>query len=185
MIVQYGGQTPLKLARDLEANGVPIIGTSPDSIDLAEDRERFQKLLNKLEAEAAAEPHRAQPPDRRSRSRGEIGYPLVVRPSLRARRPRDGNRARATRPRALHARSGQGVERLAGAARPLPRTTRSRSTSMRSRDGEDVLIGGIMEHIEQAGVHSGDSACSLPPYSACRRRCRTNCASRRSRWRVR
>ena len=136
VIVQFGGQTPLKLARDLEANGVPIIGTSPDSIDIAEDRERFQKLLEQAGAEAAAEPHRAQRRRRRSRSPHEIGYPLVVRPSLRARRPRDGNRARAGRPRALHARGGQGVERFAGAARPLSeRRDRSRRRCDLRRQG--------------------------------------------------
>ncbi len=126
VIVQYGGQTPLKLARDLEANGVPIIGTSPDSIDMAEDRERFQQFLHKLGLK--------QPPNRTARAEtqalqlaDEIGYPLVVRPELRARRPRDGDRARRARPRALHARSGQGQQRLACAARPFPgRCDRSR-----------------------------------------------------------
>ena len=120
VIVQYGGQTPLKLARDLAAAGVPIIGTCADSIDLAEDRERFQKLLEKLKLR--------QPPNRTARSAEEalklaeeIGYPVVVRPSYVL-----GGRAMeivhsADRPRALHARGGQGVERLAGADRPLPR----------------------------------------------------------------
>ena len=112
VIVQYGGQTPLKLARDLEANGVPIIGTSPDMIDMAEDRERFQQLLHRLELQAAAEPHRAHRGggDRgRRRDRLSAGRAAVVR----ARRARDGDRPRAARPRALHARGGQGVERFA------------------------------------------------------------------------
>ena len=119
VIVQYGGQTPLKLARDLEANGVPIIGTSPDSIDIAEDRERFQKLLQQLGLK--------QPPNRTARTEeealrlaAEIGYPLVVRPSYVL-----GGRAMEivhdrSRPRALYARGGQGQQRFAGVARSLP-----------------------------------------------------------------
>ena len=119
VIVQYGGQTPLKLALDLEANGVPIIGTSPDMIDAAEDRERFQKLLHELQLR--------QPPNATARTEaggaGEgrrAGLSAGGAPELRARRPRDGNRARAARPRALHARGRQGQQRFAGAARPLP-----------------------------------------------------------------
>ncbi len=95
VIVQFGGQTPLKLALELEANGVPIIGTSPDTIDAAEDRERFQKLLQDLRPAAAAERAPRAPKPKRSSSPRKIGYPLVVRPSLRAGRPGDGNRARA------------------------------------------------------------------------------------------
>ena len=164
VIVQYGGQTPLKLARDLEANGVPIIGTTPDSIDVAEDRERFQKLLHKLKLK--------QPPNRTARSaqkalaagRGDrlsAGGAAV----LRARRPRHGNRLRAERSRALHARGGQGLATTRRCCSTASSTMRSKSTSMRSATARQVLIGGIMEHIEQAGVHSGDSACSLPPFS--------------------
>ena len=126
VIVQYGGQTPLKLALDLEANGVPIIGTSPDMIDAAEDRERFQQSAERPRPAPAAEPHRAH----RGRSlapgagnRLSAGGAAV----LCAGRAGDGNRPRAARPRALHARSGEGVARFAGAAGPLPeRCDRSR-----------------------------------------------------------
>ncbi len=163
VIVQYGGQTPLKLARDLEAAGVPIIGTSPDSIDLAEDRERFQKLLQRLGLR--------QPPNRTATSAEqavglaeEIGYPLVVRPSYVL-----GGRAMDI----VH-----GEEELQRYMRDAVKVSND-SPVLLDRfldhaievdvdaicDGEDVLIGGVMEHIEQAGVHSGDSACSLPPYS--------------------
>ena len=120
VIVQYGGQTPLKLALDLERAGVPIIGTSPDSIDIAEDRERFQKLLHELGLK--------QPPNRTARTeeqalRARAGdrLPAGGAAELRARRPRDGDRARRQGPRALHARGGQGQREVAGAARPLPR----------------------------------------------------------------
>jgi carbamoyl-phosphate synthase large subunit len=163
VIVQYGGQTPLKLAKPLEAAGVPIIGTSPESIDIAEDRERFQKLLVKLNLR--------QPPNRTARTEvealalaQEIGYPLVVRPS--------------------YVLGGRAME-IVHEQRDLERYMREAvkvsndSPVLLDRflndaievdvdcicDGEAVLIGGVMEHIEQAGVHSGDSACSLPPYS--------------------
>ena len=163
VIVQYGGQTPLKLARALEEAGAPIIGTTPDSIDLAEDRERFQQLIQKLDL--------LQPPNRTARSveaaitlAVEIDYPLVVRPSYV----------------------------LGGRAMEIVHNEDELRTYMRDAvsvsndspvlldhflddaievdvdaicDGKDVLIGGIMQHIEQAGVHSGDSACSLPAYS--------------------
>jgi carbamoyl-phosphate synthase large subunit len=163
MIVQYGGQTPLKLARALEANGVPIIGTSPESIDVAEDRERFQKLLNKLGLR--------QPPNRTARTEAEalahateIGYPLVVRPSYVL-----GGRAMEI----VHEQ--QDLERYMREAvkvsndspvlldRFLNNATEVDVDCL--ADGETAFIGGVMEHIEQAGVHSGDSACSLPPYS--------------------
>ncbi len=163
VIVQYGGQTPLKLAKALEAAGVAIIGTSPDSIDIAEDRERFQKLLNRLGL--------LQPPNRTARTEAEaiqlaqeIGYPLVVRPS--------------------YVLGGRAME-IVHEQRDLERYMREAvkvsndSPVLLDRflndaievdvdclcDGEQVMIGGVMEHIEQAGVHSGDSACSLPPYS--------------------
>ncbi len=163
VIVQYGGQTPLKLARDLEKAGVPIIGTSPDAIDRAEDRERFQKMLHELGLK--------QPPNRTARAEAEalrlaeeIGYPLVVRPSYVL-----GGRAMEI----VHEQSQ--LERYMREAVKVS----NESPVLLDRflndalevdvdaicDGEDVLIGGIMEHVEQAGVHSGDSACSLPPYS--------------------
>ncbi|WP_088280363.1 carbamoyl-phosphate synthase large subunit [Ideonella sp. A 288] len=163
VIVQYGGQTPLKLALDLERYGVPIIGTSPDSIDIAEDRERFQKLLHELGLR--------QPPNRTARTEEaalklaqEIGYPLVVRPSYVL-----GGRAMEI----VH-----GDKDLERYMREAVRVS-EKSPVLLDRflddaievdvdcisDGHDVMIGGIMEHIEQAGVHSGDSACSLPPYS--------------------
>jgi carbamoyl-phosphate synthase large subunit len=163
VIVQYGGQTPLKLARDLETNGVPIIGTTPDMIDMAEDRERFQQMLHRLDLK--------QPPNRTARTDAEalkaadeIGYPLVVRPS--------------------YVLGGRAME-IVHEKRDLERYMREAvkvsndSPVLLDRflndaievdvdalcDERDVVIGGIMEHIEQAGVHSGDSACSLPPYS--------------------
>ncbi|SEL90409.1 carbamoyl-phosphate synthase large subunit [Roseateles sp. YR242] len=163
VIVQYGGQTPLKLALDLEANGVPIIGTTPDSIDMAEDRERFQQLLHKLALK--------QPPNRTARNEeqavalaNEIGYPLVVRPSYVL-----GGRAMEI----VH-----GDKDLERYMREAVRVS-EKSPVLLDRfledavevdvdcicDGEGVMIGGIMEHIEAAGIHSGDSACSLPPYT--------------------
>ena len=163
VIVQYGGQTPLKLARALEANGVPIIGTSPDAIDRAEDRERFQQLIHQLGL--------MQPPNATARSEQEavakaagIGYPLVVRPSY-----------------VLGGRAMEIVYDETELVRYMHHAVRvsNESPVLLDRflddaievdvdaicDGRDVLIGGIMEHIEQAGVHSGDSACSLPPYT--------------------
>jgi len=163
VIVQYGGQTPLKLARALEANGVPIIGTSPDAIDRAEDRERFQQLVHELKLR--------QPPNTTARSELEavaqaatIGYPLVVRPSY-----------------VLGGRAMEIVYDESELNRYMHHAVRvsNESPVLLDRflddaievdvdaicDGQDVLIGGIMEHIEQAGVHSGDSACSLPPYT--------------------
>ena len=164
VIVQYGGQTPLKLALDLEANGVPIIGTSPDMIDAAEDRERFQKLLHTLQLR--------QPPNATARTEPEalekaaaLGYPLVVRPS--------------------YVLGGRAME-IVHEQRDLERYMREAvkvshdSPVLLDRFLNDAIecdvdcirdavgatfIGGVMEHIEQAGVHSGDSACSLPPYS--------------------
>ena len=165
VIVQYGGQTPLKLARALEANGVPIIGTSPDSIDLAEDRERFQQLVDELGLK--------QPPNRTARNpeealalAREIGYPLVVRPSyVLGGRAMEIVHADADL-LALHARRGEGVATTRRCCSTASSTTRSRWTSTCIADSDgNVLIGGVMEHIEEAGVHSGDSSCSLPPYS--------------------
>ncbi|MEN8107038.1 MAG: carbamoyl-phosphate synthase large subunit [Pseudomonadota bacterium] len=163
VIVQYGGQTPLKLSRGLEANGVPVIGTSADAIDHAEDRERFQQMIERLQLK--------QPPNRTATNADEalelaeaIGYPLVVRPSY------------VLGGRAMEVIYGQ--EDLARYMHEAVRVSND-SPVLLDRflsdavevdvdaicDGEDVLIGGIMEHIEQAGVHSGDSACSLPPYT--------------------
>ncbi|HEY6132638.1 MAG TPA: carbamoyl-phosphate synthase large subunit [Rubrivivax sp.] len=163
VIVQYGGQTPLKLALDLERAGVPIIGTSPESIDIAEDRERFQKLLHELQLK--------QPPNRTARTEEsalvlahEIGYPLVVRPSYVL-----GGRAMEI----VH-----GDKDLERYMREAVRVS-EKSPVLLDRflddaievdvdcigDGTEVMIGGIMEHVEAAGIHSGDSACSLPPYS--------------------
>jgi carbamoyl-phosphate synthase large subunit len=163
VIVQYGGQTPLKLARDLEAAGVPIIGTSPDSIDLAEDRERFQHLLQKLDLR--------QPPNRTARSEdeaeklaAEIGYPLVVRPSYVL-----GGRAmeivRDEEDLRRYMRDAVSVSNDAPVLLDRFLDDAIEVDVDAICDGQEVFIGGIMEHIEQAGVHSGDSACSLPPFS--------------------
>jgi carbamoyl-phosphate synthase large subunit len=163
VIVQYGGQTPLKLARDLERNGVPIIGTSPDMIDMAEDRERFQKMLQRLGLK--------QPPNRTARTESEalavaeeIGYPLVVRPSYVL-----GGRAMEIvhEPRDLERYMKEAV-RVSNDSPVLLDRFLNDAIEVdvdAACDGDAVLIGGIMEHIEQAGVHSGDSACSLPPFS--------------------
>jgi len=163
VIVQFGGQTPLKLARELEAAGAPIIGTTPDAIDRAEDRERFQQMLVRLGLRQP--PNRtARDPEQAVRLAAEIGYPLVVRPS--------------------YVLGGRAME-IVYNEEDLRRYTREAvSVSNDSpvlldrflddaievdvdavSDGQSVVIGGIMEHIEQAGVHSGDSACSLPPYT--------------------
>ncbi|MGH8597277.1 MAG: carbamoyl-phosphate synthase large subunit, partial [Gammaproteobacteria bacterium] len=166
VIVQFGGQTPLKLSRALAAAGVPIIGTSPDSIDLAEDRERFQKFLREVGL--------SQPPNRTARSpeaaldaAAEIGYPLVVRPS--------------------YVLGGRAMEIVYTEAQLTRYMRQAVAVSNDSPvlldhfldhaievdvdalcDGERVLIGGVMEHIEQAGIHSGDSACALPPHTLSR-----------------
>ena len=163
VIVQFGGQTPLKLAQALEEDGVPILGTSPDSIDLAEDRERFQQLLHKLEI--------AQPINALARSAEgafkaahEVGYPIVIRPSYVL-----GGRAMEI----VH--DDEQLERyithavqVSGANPVLIDQYLSRATEVDVDalcDGDEVFVAGVMEHIEEAGVHSGDSACSLPPYS--------------------
>jgi carbamoyl-phosphate synthase large subunit len=164
VIVQYGGQTPLKLALDLEANGVPIIGTSPDMIDAAEDRERFQKLLHALELR--------QPPNATARTEPEalekaaaLGYPLVVRPSYVL-----GGRAMEIvhEQRDLERYMREAVKVSHDSPVLLDRFLNDAIECdvdcIRDTAGQ-TWIGGVMEHIEQAGVHSGDSACSLPPYS--------------------
>ena len=163
VIVQYGGQTPLKLARALEASGAPIIGTSPDSIDLAEDRERFQKLIEDL--------YLMQPPNRTATDKeiavemgAEVGFPLVVRPSYVL-----GGRAMEI----VHNEKDLGdyMDKAVSVSNDSP-VLLDRFLDLAIEvdvdiicDGKDVLVGGIMEHIEQAGVHSGDSGCSLPPFS--------------------
>jgi carbamoyl-phosphate synthase large subunit len=166
VIVQFGGQTPLKLARDLEAAGVPIIGTTPDAIDRAEDRERFQQMLHELKL--LQPPNRtARTPDDALAAAKEIGYPVVVRPSY-----------------VLGGRAMEIVYAESDLVRYMREAVKVSNDSpvLIDRflndaievdvdavcDGTDVLIGGIMEHIEQAGVHSGDSACSLPPFSLTR-----------------
>ena len=163
IIIQFGGQTPLKLARELEAAGAPIIGTTPDCIDLAEDRERFQRLLNELGLK--------QPPNRTARDPDEalvlareIGYPLVVRPSYVL-----GGRAMDI---------VYGEDELNRYMREAVKVSNDSPVLLDHFldhaievdvdavcDGETVIIGGVMEHIEEAGVHSGDSSCSLPPFS--------------------
>jgi carbamoyl-phosphate synthase large subunit len=162
VIVQYGGQTPLKLARDLEANGVPIIGTSPDMIDAAEDRERFQKMLHDLGLRQP--PNRtARNPESAIRMAEEIGYPLVVRPSyvlggraMEIVREESDLRRYMTEAVKVSNDSPVLLDRFLNDAIEVDVDALS--------DGAQVVIGGIMQHIEQAGVHSGDSACSLPPY---------------------
>jgi carbamoyl-phosphate synthase large subunit len=163
VIVQYGGQTPLKLALGLEAAGVPIIGTSPDMIDAAEDRERFQQLLHQLGLR--------QPPNATARTEAEalskaaeLGYPLVVRPSYVL-----GGRAMEIvhEQRDLERYMREAVKVSHDSPVLLDRFLNDAIECDVDAicDGQEVFIGGVMEHIEQAGVHSGDSACSLPPYS--------------------
>ena len=165
VIVQYGGQTPLKLARDLEANGVPIIGTSPDMIDCRRGPGAFPENAAQAWTEATAQSYRAH---RRSRARAarEIGYPLVVRPSYVL-----GGRAMEIihEQRQLERYMHEAVKVSHDSPVLLDRFVNDAVEVDVDAvcDGEAVLIGGIMEHIEQAGVHSGDSACSLPPFSLC------------------
>jgi carbamoyl-phosphate synthase large subunit len=163
VIVQFGGQTPLKLANDLEAAGVPIIGTSPDAIDLAEDRERFGNLIGRLGLQQPANRIAYQPHEAREAAR-EVGYPLLVRPSyvlggrameiVYSEADLDRYMTEAVRVSEDHPVL---LDRFLDDAQELDVDAVA--------DGDKVVIGGLMEHIEEAGVHSGDSACSLPPYS--------------------
>ena len=166
VIVQFGGQTPLKLAKSLESYGVPIIGTSPDAIDRAEDRERFQKMIDELGLRQP--PNRtARDPETAVRLAAEIDYPLVVRPSYVL-----GGRAMEIvhNEDDLRRYMRNAVEVSHDSPVLLDRFLNDAIEVDVDAvcDGEDVVIGGIMEHIEEAGVHSGDSACSLPPYSLSR-----------------
>ena len=162
VIVQYGGQTPLKLALDLEANGVPIIGTSPDMIDAAEDRERFQQLLHTLGLRQPPNATARTEPDALEKA-ASLGYPLVVRPSYVL-----GGRAMEVvhEQRDLERYMREAVKVSHDSPVLLDRFLNDAIECDVDAicDGERVFIGGVMEHIEQAGVHSGDSACSLPPY---------------------
>lgn len=164
VIVQYGGQTPLKLARALEANGVPIIGTTPDSIDLAEDRERFQKLVQDL---GLAQPinRTARNPDEALMLANQIGYPMVVRPSyVLGGRAMEIVYSDADLTRYIRDAVKVSNDSPVLLDRFLDNAVEVDVDIIADREGH-VLIGGVMEHIEEAGVHSGDSSCSLPPYS--------------------
>jgi carbamoyl-phosphate synthase large subunit len=163
MIVQFGGQTPLKLAQDLEAAGVPILGTSPDAIDLAEDRERFQSLLHKLNLK--------QPPNGIATSTEQahavahkVGYPVVVRPSYVL----GGRAMEIVRNDAQLDRYMREAVKVSGSSPVLIDGYLQDAIEIdvdALADGIDVAVAGVMQHIEEAGIHSGDSACSLPPYS--------------------
>ncbi|WP_238365078.1 carbamoyl-phosphate synthase large subunit [Mesobacterium pallidum] len=166
VIVQFGGQTPLKLANALDAEGIPILGTTPDAIDLAEDRERFQALVNQL---GLKQPHNgiASTDEQALKIAEDIGFPLVIRPSYVL-----GGRAMEI------VRDMEGLKRyirdavvVSGDSPVLLDSYLSGATELDVDalcDGENVHVSGIMQHIEEAGVHSGDSACSLPPYSLSR-----------------
>ena len=163
VIVQFGGQTPLKLAKPLEDAGIPILGTTPDAIDLAEDRERFQQLLHRLKI--------AQPINAIARSDEEafkaahqVGYPVVIRPSYVL----GGRAMEIIRDDEQLARYVRDAVQVSGDSPVLLDQYLSRATEVDVDaicDGEAVFVAGVMEHIEEAGVHSGDSACSMPPFS--------------------
>ena len=163
VVVQFGGQTPLNLALELKRNGVPIIGTTPESIDLAEDRRRFGRLLDELKI---PQPRNATAlvPEEAARVAGEIGLPVLVRPSYVL-----GGRAMVIAYDVNTVQEYVAQAAMMGPARPvlidqfLEEATEVDVDAL--ADGTDVVIGGIMEHIEEAGVHSGDSSCVLPPVS--------------------
>ena len=164
VIVQFGGQTPLNLALELKRNGVPIIGTAPESIDLAEDRRRFGTLARRTENSSAEERHGAWCRRKLRGVASEIGLPVLVRPSYVL-----GGRAMVIAYDLNTVQEYVAQAALMGPARPvlidqfLEEATEVDVDAL--ADGEDVVIGGIMEHIEEAGVHSGDSSCVLPPVS--------------------
>jgi carbamoyl-phosphate synthase large subunit len=163
VIVQFGGQTPLKLAQPLEAAGVPILGTTPDAIDLAEDRERFQQLLHELDI---AQPVNAiaRTPEEAFEGARRVGFPVVIRPSYVL----GGRAMEIVRDDEQLGRYIRDAVKVSGDSPVLIDQYLSRATEVDADalcDGETVFVAGIMEHIEEAGVHSGDSACSLPPFS--------------------
>jgi carbamoyl-phosphate synthase large subunit len=163
VIVQFGGQTPLKLAQALEDAGIPILGTSPDAIDLAEDRERFQQLLHKI---GLVQPINAiaRSADEAFTAAHKVGYPVVIRPSYVL----GGRAMEIVRDDEQLQRYVTQAVQVSGDSPVLIDQYLSRATEVDAdaiSDGRDVFVCGIMEHIEEAGVHSGDSACSLPPYS--------------------
>jgi carbamoyl-phosphate synthase large subunit len=163
VVVQFGGQTPLKLAQALEDEGIPILGTSPDAIDLAEDRERFQHLLRDIDL---AQPINAiaRTPEEAFQAAHEVGYPIVIRPSYVL----GGRAMEIIRDDEQLARYVREAVQVSGDSPVLIDQYLSAAIEVDAdalADGDDVFVAGIMEHIEEAGVHSGDSACSLPPFS--------------------
>ncbi len=163
VVVQFGGQTPLKLAQALEDEGIPILGTSPDAIDLAEDRERFQHLLRDIELTQPINAI-ARTPEEAFKAAHEVGYPIVIRPSYVL----GGRAMEIIRDDEQLTRYVREAVQVSGDSPVLIDQYLSAAIEVDAdalADGEDVFVAGIMEHIEEAGVHSGDSACSLPPFS--------------------
>ena len=163
VVVQFGGQTPLKLAQALEDEGIPILGTSPDAIDLAEDRERFQHLLRDIDLTQPINAI-ARTPEEAFNAAHEVGYPIVIRPSYVL----GGRAMEIIRDDEQLTRYVREAVQVSGDSPVLIDQYLSAAIEVDAdalADGEDVFVAGIMEHIEEAGVHSGDSACSLPPFS--------------------
>ena len=163
VVVQFGGQTPLKLAQALEDAGIPILGTSPDMIDLAEDRERFQKLLTTIGLKQPVNAI-ARTPEEAFEAAHKVGYPIVIRPSYVL----GGRAMEIIRDDAQLARYVREAVQVSGTSPVLIDQYLSAAIEVDAdalSDGTDVFVAGIMEHIEEAGVHSGDSACALPPFS--------------------